>query len=92
MRVVCITLVVSLVLLCEAAVDVHYEFVEEWQLWKTQHGKSYESKREELERHLVWLSNRKYIESHNNYADVFGYKVAMNIFGDLVYLHYCRVS
>ena len=81
--------VASLALLCGAAVEIHYEFVEEWKLWKSQHGRDYLTQPEELERHLVWLSNRKYIESHNNNADIFGYKLAMNGFGDLVWTVLC---
>ena len=60
------------------------ELLEEWELWKTQHGKSYAHKVEELERHLIWVSNRKYIEEHNVNADLLGYTLAMNHFGDLV--------
>ena len=61
-----------------------YEFVEEWKLWKNQHVKSYESELEDLDRHLVWLSNKKFIELHNANSHVFGYTLAMNHFGDLV--------
>ena len=64
--------------------EVQYQHPEEWQLWKTEHGKSYQSQREELERHLVWLSNREYIDSHNANSDVFGFTLALNHFGDLV--------
>ena len=66
------------------AVNMTLEYREEWQLWKTKHGKSYESQREELERHLVWLSNREYINAHNANSDVFGFTLVMNHFGDLV--------
>ena len=61
-----------------------YQFVEEWSLWKSEHAKSYESDLEELERHLVWLSNKEYIDQHNANADLFGFTLAMNNFGDLV--------
>ena len=47
------------------AAAVQFSYTEEWQMWKTQHGKSYGSVREELERHLVWLANREYINAHN---------------------------
>ena len=67
-----------------AAAAAKFEFREEWNLWKTQHGKSYSEEREELERHIVWLSNRKYIEQHNANADIFGFTLRMNQFGDLV--------
>lgn len=61
-----------------------YQFVEEWNLWKGEHEKSYGSQLEELERHLVWLSNKKYIEQHNVNAHVLGFTLKMNHFGDLV--------
>ena len=61
-----------------------YEFVEEWKLWKKQHRKVYKSKHEDLERHIVWRANKQYIEMHNINVEVFGYKVAMNHFSDLV--------
>lgn len=65
-----------------------YEFVEEWNLWKGQHEKSYSSDLEDLDRHLVWLSNKKFIELHNANSHVFGYHLAMNHFGDLVSTDY----
>ena len=61
-----------------------YEFVEEWNLWKSQHERNYGSEVEELNKHLVWLSNKKYIEMHNANAHVFGFDLAMNHFGDMV--------
>ena len=72
----------SLVVLALAAPK--FQLGEEWQLWKTQHGKSYESQREELERHIIWQSNRKYIEAHNQNAHIMGFTLKMNHFGDLV--------
>lgn len=61
-----------------------YQFAEEWSLWKNEHAKKYESELEELERHLVWLSNKEYIDQHNANADLFGFTLAMNHLGDLV--------
>ena len=61
-----------------------YKLKEEWNLWKTLHGKSYKSERIELERHLVWLSNKEYIDHHNANSELFGYTLAMNHHGDLV--------
>lgn len=63
---------------------VEYKLKEEWNLWKTQHGKSYESECIELERHLVWLSNKEYIDHHNANSELLGYTLAMNHHGDLV--------
>nr|CAQ03433.1 silcatein 2 [Spongilla lacustris]CAQ54052.1 silicatein alpha 4 [Spongilla lacustris] len=65
------------------SVAFSYEFVEEWHLWKGQHQKSYTSELEELERHAIWSSNKKYIEEHNARSDLFGYTLAMNSLGDL---------
>ena len=77
-------ILVCSVLLAVVTCEVQYQHPEEWQLWKTEHGKSYESQREELERHLVWLSNREYINAHNANSDVFGFTLSMNHFGDIV--------
>ncbi len=55
-----------------------------WKLWKHEHAKLYPSSAEELERYVVWRSNKAYIESHNEYSQEFGYSVRMNKFGDLV--------
>ena len=60
------------------------EYPREWHQWKAKHGKKYESPKHELSKHLVWLSNKHYIEEHNKYADVLGYGLKMNQFGDLV--------
>lgn len=48
------------------------------------HGKEYDSTEEELMRHTVWESNKKYIDNHNEHADTLGFTLAMNEFGDLV--------
>lgn len=60
------------------------EYPREWHLWKAKHGKKYETPKHELTKHLVWMANKHYIEEHNKYADVLGYGLAMNQFGDLV--------
>lgn len=56
----------------------------EWRLWKHTHNKKYSTVRRELERFAVWKSNKVYIDYHNQFQNVFGYKLAMNQFGDLV--------
>ena len=66
------------------AAAVQFSYTEEWQMWKIQHGKSYGSVREELERHLVWLANREYINAHNQNSHIFGFTLAMNHLGDMV--------
>ena len=49
-----------------------------------EHKKQYGTIELELHRHTIWQSNKKFIDEHNEHADVFGYTVAMNEFGDLV--------
>ena len=61
-----------------------YQLSHEWHLWKSEHKKSYITSTEELERHLIWLSNRKYIDGHNANVHIFGYSLSMNQHGDLV--------
>lgn len=64
------------------------QHVEEWHLWKNAHGKNYNSHLEELEKHIVWLSNRAYVEHHNINArkGFYSYQVKLNHFADLVRL------
>ena len=77
---------IILALIALAAAEVQFQHPEEWQLWKSQHGKSYQSQGEELERHLIWLANREYISGHNYNAHIFGFILAMNHLGDIVSL------
>ena len=69
----------------------HYEEVHskrvhhsEWLSWKKRHSKSYPDGRQELERFAVWKSNKVYIDYHNAFEETFGYRLAMNQFGDMV--------
>lgn len=48
------------------------------------YGKTYISKEEELQRHVIWEANKKYVDNHNEYADVFGFTLEMNEFADMV--------
>lgn len=57
---------------------------EEWNLWKRTHDKQYLTGRRDIERFAVWKSNKVYIDYHNEFENIFGYKLAMNQFGDLV--------
>ena len=73
-----------LVLSAAVAASSMLEFAEEWKHWKLQHGKSYLSEQEEIERQKVWLANKKYIDEHNAQADSSSFRMAMNQFGDMV--------
>ena len=80
-----LSLAVLAILTVETAVKgAQFSYTEEWHMWKSQHGKSYVSVREELERHFVWLANREYINAHNQNAHIFGFTLAMNHLGDIV--------
>ena len=61
---------------------------EEWFVWKAEYNRSYYDIGEELERYAIWQSNKRYIEEHNRYVDVFGFALKMNNFGDLVSVLY----
>lgn len=77
-----ILLIAQLLVLVLAKLNVEYP--QEWHSWKALHGVSYEDDHEELGRHIIWQSNKKYIEEHNKYAEVFGYTLELNKFGDMV--------
>lgn len=62
-----------------------FEFLEEWESWKGYYGnKSYKSQREEIEKHIVWLSNKEYIDQHNANTHIFGFTLTLNHLGDMV--------
>lgn len=65
-----------------------YEAVQEWEVWKATHSKRYDSMLEELEKHIVWHSNRAFIDQHNmnTKLGVYSYLVKLNHLGDLVRL------
>ena len=83
--------ILSLVLLSTVQASIlpptYFKHTGDWEMWKTQHGKSYGSVREELERHLVWLANREYINAHNQNSHIFGFTLTMNHLGDMVSLY-----
>ena len=66
--------------------EVHSQHVlhTEWLSWKKRHGRRYPNGKRELERFAVWKSNKVYIDYHNAFEETFGYRLAMNQFGDVV--------
>ena len=60
------------------------EFPSEWYSWKLENQKNYSCLHEELERHITWLSNQAYINAYNSREHIFGFRLAMNEFGDMV--------
>lgn len=67
-----------------------FESLEEWNTWKGYHGKSYQSDREEIEKHIVWLSNKEYVDQHNANAHIFGFNLDLNHMGDMVCTSMCQ--
>ena len=74
--------VLTLALVALAAAK--FEYPQEFQDWKVKYNKVYETKETELERQIIWESNKKFVENHNANSDKFGFTVAMNEFADLV--------
>ncbi len=74
----------SCVSLVACSMEAKYEHHEEWKNWKLTHGTTYLSEKEEIEKHILWLSNKEYIDQHNANSHIFGYTLALNQFGDMV--------
>ena len=49
-----------------------------------EHNKVYATEIEELTRHIIWQSNKMYIDEHNAHEKVFGFTLGLNKFCDLV--------
>ena len=92
MRTGLICAIISYLSLCGLALphdklkDIVFEAADEWHLWKSTHDKSYSSMLEELEKHIVWRSNKAYIDQHNINAKsgIYSYEVKLNHLADLV--------
>ena len=82
--ILCLSVLVQVA--CSASRPPVYEAVQEWDAWKATHSKSYGSNLEELEKHIVWHSNRAFIKQHNINAElgVYSYQLKLNHLGDLV--------
>lgn len=77
---------VVVLLVALAAAVSGFQYAKEWEAWKEEHGRVYESDDIELRCQITFESNMKFIEEHNAHADEHGYTVKMNKFGDLVSL------
>jgi cathepsin L len=66
-------------------VETEGAFLDEWNSFKTTHGKMYESEREEGRRMRVWMENARRIEEHNREfrRGRRSFQLEMNHFGDL---------
>eukprot|EP00731_Ephydatia_muelleri_P025801 Em0017g884a len=68
-----------------------FDFPEEWEAWKKEHNKVYSTEMEELTRHIIWQSNKKYIDEHNAHEKVFGFTLGLNKFCDLSSAEFGRI-
>ena len=75
-----------LILLCGITLvaGTNYELAKEWNSWKDAHGKRYDTSGEEQKRLSIWLANKRQVDRHNTEAEIHGFTLAMNVFGDLV--------
>ncbi len=46
---------------------------------------------EETRRHIIWQSNKKYVDEHNAHADDFGFTMALNEYADLESSEFARL-
>ncbi|OQV16548.1 Cathepsin L1 [Hypsibius exemplaris] len=62
------------------------EFDQDWDDWKTAHGKSYPTKKEEIKRRVIWENNLATIQHHNLQASLgkHSFTIGMNKFGDML--------
>ena len=67
-----------------AAAVSGFQYTEQWEAWKKEHGRVYGSDAIEHRRHAIWESNMKFVNEHNARADEIGFTVEMNEFADLV--------
>ena len=56
---------------------------EEWQKWKSEHGKSYADDVEESIRRAVWFRTYYHVKDHNSAAENM-YELGLNSLADLV--------
>nr|XP_039258217.1 procathepsin L-like [Styela clava] len=70
--------------ICFAAVAANSFFQTTWELWKSEHGKSY-SYEEENKRQYIWEKNLKKVVEHNMEADngIHTFRLGMNQFADM---------
>ncbi|KAM9466199.1 cathepsin L-like peptidase [Clarias gariepinus] len=81
MRVKVLLIFTTLVALASTVSLEDLEFKE----WKLKHGKIYKSVKEEFQRKMTWLENRKLVLKHNMLADqgIKSYRLGMTYFADM---------
>ena len=86
-----IAVVCALFSLCLAA-PLSQSLNDEWELYKSQHNKAYDTKEETLRR-IIWELNVKKIQEHNLQADLgkHTYWLGMNEYGDMTHEEFVKV-
>ena len=72
-----------LVLLAVVVAAAAFQHTTEWEMWKREHGRDYHTEEEEKHRHMIWESNKQYVDEHNKFAEQAGFTLALNLFADL---------
>lgn len=67
------------------AFRLELEHQQEWEAYKHEHKKAYETSMEELARYEVWKTHREYVAKHNSEADkgIHSFWLAVNKYADL---------
>lgn len=65
--------------------SISEEFDQDWDDWKTTHGKTYSTTKEEIKRRVVWENNLQTIQHHNLQASLgkHTFTLGMNKYGDM---------
>lgn len=61
----------------------YYTLINDFRVWKKQHGKVYESAEHEVQRLLTWMDHHSYIEQHNKKDPAPSYTLGHNRFSDI---------
>jgi len=74
----------SLIVVARAA-KMELEYQTQWEAYKTEHKKAYETPMEELARYHIWKNHFEIVNQHNMFADkgVYTYWLSMNKYADL---------
>lgn len=63
----------------------------EWQVWKSTHGKAYVDPAEEHVRYTIWQDNMQRISEHNSMFSMNSVELGMNHFGDMTQAEFASV-
>lgn len=90
----CRSALVLLALVCAGQAVSFFDLViEEWNTFKVQHKKKYDSSTEEKFRMKIFMENRKKIAKHNSRFErgEVGYKLSLNEYGDMLHYEFAEI-